>query len=414
MTVSTERSPATVFWQSVPFIITCGCLIGLLSFGPRSALGLFLAPMTEARDWTREIFALSLAIQNLIWGAGQPIAGMLADKFGTARILTLGAITYTLGLVLMAWAPTPIWLHISAGVLIGLGIAFSSFALVLATFTRVVSEEKRAFAFGLGTASGSFGQFLFAPLGQVLLDGFGWQQALLILGLIMLIIPFLAIPLRGRSDSIKSTVNEPQQGMFAAISEAFGYRSYVLLVIGFFVCGFHVAFITVHLPAYILDVGLNPIWGAWALALIGIFNIVGSLASGYISSHYSRPIFLSLIYLTRSVVIALFVLLPVTPFTILMFASSIGLLWLSTVPPTSALVAIMFGPRYMATLFGFVFFSHQIGSFLGIWLGGRLFDETGSYDAIWWIGVLLGIFAAIVHLPIKDAPKSAIKGTASA
>ena len=414
----TTQSPTSklpiIFWQSVPFIIVCGCLLSMISFGPRSALGLFLTPMTEAREWTRETFALSLAIQNLLWGAGQPVAGMLADKFGTARILASGAVFYGLGLFLMAWAPSPIWLNISAGVMVGIGIAFASFALVLATFGRVVSPTKRSMAFGVGTASGSFGQFVFAPLGQGLIDYIGWQQSLIIMGSLVLVIVFLAIPLRGKSNTGTPKSNQSQQSMKQAIIEAFGYQSFVLLFFGFFVCGFHVAFIGVHLPAYIADLGEDPSWGAWALALIGMFNIIGSLISGYISGRYSKAIILSLLYLTRSIVILLFILLPISPVSILIFASAIGLLWLSTVPPTSGLVAVMFGPRYMATLFGFVFFSHQIGSFLGIWLGGKLFDQYGNYDVIWWLAIALGIFAAIVHWPIKDAPYQATQQPATA
>ena len=283
----TTQSPTSklpiIFWQSVPFIIVCGCLLSMISFGPRSALGLFLTPMTETRDWTRETFALSLAIQNLLWGAGQPVAGMLADKFGTARILASGAVFYGIGLFLMAWAPSPIWLNISAGVMVGIGIAFASFALVLATFGRVVSPAKRSMAFGVGTASGSFGQFVFAPLGQGLIDYIGWQQSLIIMGSLVLVIVFLAIPLRGKSNTGTPISNQSQQSMKQAIIEAFGYQSFVLLFFGFFVCGFHVAFIGVHLPAYIADLGEDPSWGAWALALIGMFNIIGSLISGYIS-----------------------------------------------------------------------------------------------------------------------------------
>ena len=410
MTTQT-KSPKlpVIFWQSVPFIIVCGCLISMISFGPRSALGLFLSPITEARGWTRETFALALAIQNLLWGMGQPIAGMLADKFGTARVLASGAVFYGVGLFMMAWAPSPLWLNISAGVMIGIGIAFASFALVLATFGRVVSVQKRSIAFGVGTASGSLGQFVFAPLGQGLIDNVGWQESLLIMGSLALMITLLAIPLKGRSNPGSPLGNQTQQSMKQAIGEAFGYQSFVLLVFGFFVCGFQVAFIGVHLPAYIADLGLDSSWGAWALALIGMFNIIGSLISGYISGRYSKAILLSLLYLARSIVITLFILLPISPISVLVFSSVIGLLWLSTVPPTSGLVAVMFGPRYMATLFGFVFFSHQIGSFLGIWLGGKLYDQTGNYDVIWWLAIALGIFAAIVHWPIKDAPYQPVK-----
>ncbi|EFO34399.1 major facilitator transporter [Roseibium sp. TrichSKD4] len=389
---------------NVPLVIICGCLIALLSFGPRSAMGFFFQPMTEARDWSRELFALAIAIQNLVWGAGQPFAGMMADRYGTWKTMTLGAVLYALGLYLMVDAETPVALHVSAGILIGLGIAFSSFSLVIAAFGRVVTPEQRSLAFGIGTASGSMGQFLFAPMGTSLIANFGWQDTLIVFSGMMLLIPFLAIALKGKPDTSSASPAVANQNMTAAIAEAFGTRGYLLLTFGFFVCGFHVAFITVHLPPYIADLGLDPTWGATAIALIGLFNIAGSLASGYIGGKYSKPIFLSLIYLARAIVITIFILVPITPLTVLVFSAMMGLLWLSTVPPTSGLVAVMFGPRYMATLFGFVFFSHQVGSFLGVWLGGKLYDETGSYDAIWWVGIALGLFAAVVHWPIKEQP----------
>lgn len=395
---------ATPFWRSVPFIILCGCVIATISFGPRSAMGLFLAPVTETRDWTREIFALSIAIQNLIWGAGQPVAGALADRYGTARVLAGGGVCYALALVVMAWAPTPLWLHLSAGVLIGLALAACSFSIVLAAFGRVVSPEKRVIAFGIGTAAGSFGQFLFAPLGQALISNYGWQEALIILGALMLVVPVLAIALKGKPAAHAVAAGEKDQSLFEAITEAFGYRSFVLLVAGFFVCGFHVAFITVHLPPYIVDLGLDPKWGGWAIALIGLFNIAGSLVSGALGSRFPKQIMLTLIYFFRAVAIMLFILIPASPATVLVFSAAMGFLWLSTVPPTSGLVAVMFGQRYMATLFGFVFFSHQVGAFLGVWLGGMLYDQTGSYDVVWWLGVALGLFAAIVHWPISEAP----------
>ncbi|ADZ71758.1 MFS transporter [Polymorphum gilvum] len=389
---------------NVPLIILCGCAIALLSFGPRSAMGLFFQPMTEARDWSREIFALAIAIQNLLWGAGQPLAGMMADRFGTWKTLTLGAVLYGLGLLLMAEAEAPVMLHVSGGILIGLGVAFSSFSLVLASFARTVTPEKRSLAFGVGTASGSLGQFLFAPLGIGLIETVGWQQTLVVFAVLMVAIPLLAIPLRGKADAAAFQGTAADQKLGAAIAEAFGTRGYVLLTLGFFVCGFHVAFITVHLPPYIADLGLDARWGAWAIGLIGLCNIVGSLASGYIGGRYSKPHFLSLIYFARAVAILVFILVPASPLTVMVFAAVMGLLWLSTVPPTSGLVAVMFGPRYMATLFGFVFFSHQIGSFLGVWLGGRLYDETGSYDAIWWMGIALGLAAAVIHWPIAEKP----------
>ncbi|MEP0585576.1 MAG: MFS transporter, partial [Roseibium sp.] len=293
---------------------------------------------------------------------------------------------------------------VSAGVLIGLGIAFSSFSLVLAAFGRIVSPAQRSLAFGIGTASGSLGQFIFAPLGNGLIATVGWQQTLIFFAGLITIIPLMAIALKGKASNQSTSPEVSNQTLKSAISEAFGTRGFILLTFGFFVCGFHVAFITVHLPPYIADLGLDPSWGAIALALIGLCNIVGSLASGYIGGRWSKPIFLSCIYLARSVVIALFLVLPASPLTVLLFSGAMGLLWLSTVPPTSGLVAVMFGPRYMATLFGFVFLAHQIGSFLGVWLGGKLYDETGSYDMIWYVSIALGIFAAAVHWPIEEKP----------
>lgn len=393
------HAPLTALW----LVIVCGCLISLLSFGPRSVLGLFLVPMTDAQGWSREIFALSLAIQNIMWGVGQPVAGAVADKYGTGRVLAFGGLIYAAGLALMAWAPSPAWLHISAGLMIGLGMAAASFSIVLAAFGRRVPPEKRPMVFGIGTAAGSMGQFLFAPMGRAFIADYGWEQALVLMGIIMLAIPMLAYALRGKSDSAAAADYIENQTLTDAVKQAFAHRSYILLVIGFFVCGFHVAFITAHMPAYLDDLGMDPALGAWSLALIGLFNVIGSLASGVIAGKYSKPIFLALIYLARAVIIALFLLLPVSALTVLVFSATMGLLWLSTVPPTSALVAIMFGPKYMATLMGIVFFNHQVGAFLGVWLGGRLYDTTGSYDIVWYLGIALGILAAIVHWPIKEA-----------
>ncbi|MFN4011089.1 MAG: MFS transporter [Pannonibacter sp.] len=395
---------ATATRPNIPLIIVCGCAIALLSFGPRSAMGLFFQPMTEARDWSREIFALAIAIQNLLWGAGQPIAGMMADRFGTWKTLVTGAVLYALGLVLMAEAEAPVMLHVTGGVLIGLGIAFSSFSLILAAFARSVSPAQRSLAFGVGTASGSLGQFLFAPLGIGLIETVGWHSTLLVFAGLMALVPLLAIPLRGKADTSAYAGTAADQKLGDAIAEAFNTRGYILLTLGFFVCGFHVAFITVHLPPYLADLGLDARWGAYAIGLIGLCNIAGSLASGYIGGRWSKPHFLSLIYLGRAIAIAVFLMVPASPLSAMLFAAVMGFLWLSTVPPTSGLVAVMFGPRYMATLFGFVFFSHQIGSFLGVWLGGRLYDQTGSYDAIWWMGIALGLFAAVIHWPIKEQP----------
>lgn len=396
---ATASATQTALW----LVIVCGCLISLISFGPRSILGLFLVPITETQGWSREIFALSLAIQNIMWGLGQPIAGAIADRYGSGRVLVTGGLLYAGGLMLMAWAPSPAWLHVSAGIMVGLGLAAASFSIVLAAFGRRVPAEKRPLIFGIGTAAGSMGQFLFAPLGRAFIANYGWEQALVLLGIIMLMIPLLAFALRGRSDQSVAVDYIEGQTLIQAVRQAFSHRSYVLLVIGFFVCGFHLAFITAHLPAYLDDLGMDPRLGAWSLALIGLFNVAGALAAGVISGRYSKPIFLALIYIARAVLIAGFIFIPQTPVTVLIFSAGIGLLWLSTVPPTSALVAIMFGPKYMATLMGIVFLNHQIGAFLGVWLGGRLYDATGSYDVVWYLGIVLGIFAAIVHWPIREA-----------
>ena len=388
---------------SLPWlIITCGCLIAALTFGPRSAMGFFQLPMLAEKGWDRETFGLALAIQNIAWGIGTPIFGALADRYGTWRVLALSGVMYAAGLAMMAMATTPGMLHLGGGVLVGLGVAAGSFGIVLAAFARNVTPQQRSLAFGLGTAAGSAGMFLFAPLGQGLISAYGWFDSLLIMGAMMLVIPLLAIPLRGNSKSGIAQQAVFEQTVGAALREALAHRSYVLLVSGFFVCGFQVAFITAHFPAYISDIGIEPRYAVIALALIGFFNIIGSLASGYIGQRRSKPIFLAWIYIARSVVVAGFLLLPQTPASVIVFSILMGLLWLSTVPPTNALVAIMFGTRHLGLLGGVVFLSHQIGSFLGVWLGGYFYDRLGSYDPVWWLGVALGLFAAAVHWPIKE------------
>lgn len=385
-------------------IIVSGSLIALLTFGPRSAMGFFQLPMLADTGWDRSTFALAMALQNLCWGLGQPFFGALADKYGTARILTLSGILYAGGLLLMANAGSPIWLHIGGGVLIGLAIAAGSFGVVLSAFARNVSPEQRSLAFGIGTAAGSAGMFLFAPLSQALISSFGWSDSLVYMGALMLIVPLLAYPLRGNANSGSQSQSQFKQSVGEALKEAFGHKSYLLLTSGFFVCGFQVAFITAHFPAYLGDIGIDARYAVIAMALIGFFNIIGSLASGVIGQRYSKPYFLALIYLARSAAVTLFLLLPQSPTSVILFAIVMGLLWLSTVPPTNALVAIMFGTRHLGLLGGLVFLSHQIGSFLGVWMGGYLYDRLGSYDSVWWFGVALGIFAAIVHWPIREKP----------
>ncbi len=384
-------------------VLVCGCLIAILTFGPRSTMGFFLTPMTTANDWSRETFALAIALQNLLWGMGQPFAGMIADRYGTWRVLSSGAVLYALALVLMSQTTDGTTLQFTAGVLLGLGIAGSAFFMVLAAFARLLPESMRSTAYGLGTAAGSMGQLLFAPLGLGFIDTYGYESALLMLSGCLVLVPLLAIPLRGKPGP-SGGVGGRDQTIREALGEAFRHKSYWLLVAGFFVCGFHVAFITTHLPPYIVDKGLDPSWGAWAIGLIGAFNVVGSLAAGRLSGIYPKRWVLSVIYFGRALAYGLFWLLPTTSTTVVLFAAAAGLLWLSTVPPTQGLVGVMFGTRYIGMLSGFVFFSHQVGAFLGVWLGGRLYDTTGTYDGVWLLGIFLGLFAGFVHLPIKEAP----------
>ena len=400
MTVATEpdrRSP------TIPVaIVLAGCTIALMTFGPRSAMGLFQKPMLADLGWDRSTFGLAMAIQNIMWGAGQPFFGAIADKYGAWRVLLMSGLLYATGLVLMAVADAPIWLHLGGGVLVGLGVASGSFSIIMAAFARCVPAERRVVVFGLGTAAGSAGMLVFPPISVGLIEAYGWSDALVVLSVVMLAIPVIAVPLAGNPKGMAGAAAEYEQSVAGALREAMRTKSYLLLTAGFFVCGFQVAFITVHFPAYISDEGLEPWVAGWAIALIGGFNIVGSLASGVIGQRYSKPNFLALLYLGRSVLVTWYLLTPISPTTTLIFAALMGLMWLSTVAPTNALVATFFGTRYLGMLGGIVFFSHQIGSFLGVWLGGVLYDANGSYDPVWWLGVALGVFAAIVHWPIEE------------
>jgi len=394
-------------WQTPVVVILAGCLIAAIGFGARSALGLFLEPMTVSRGWSRETFGLALALQNLFWGIGLPVAGMLADRLGAARVIIAGAIVYAIGLWGMSVVVTPGLLYLFAGALAGVGIAFSAFSLALAAMVRVVEPERRSLVLGLGTAAGSFGQVVFSPLSQGLIEASGWSAALVALALFVLgMIPLALLLPKSRPDDGRVGV---EQKLVDALREALSHRGYVLLTTGFFVCGFHVAFITVHFPAYVRDLGLDPKLGAWALSLIGLCNIGGSLLAGVVGQRFSMKLSLSVIYAARAVVIIALLLLPKSPFVILAFASVMGLLWLSTVPLTTGIIAQVFGVRYMATLFGVVFLSHQLGSFIGVWLGGVLYEQTGSYDGMWWAGVALGLLAACLHLPIDEKPLARLK-----
>jgi MFS family permease len=382
-------------------LVAIGGLIALLGLGIRANFGLFLAPMSADLGWGREVFALSIALQNLMWGFGQPVAGMLADRFGTARVLAIGGLLYGLGIYGMAHASSPTELYITGGLLVGLGMSGASFPLVLAALGRMVPERHRTMAFGITTAAGSMGQFLLVPMGQQFMAAYGWSTALVFLAVIVALIIPLSSAMRGRAEEVAGAV---KQSMGQALQEAGRHSGYLYLTAGFFVCGFHVAFIATHLPAYITDRGLSAEIGAWSLATVGLFNVFGAISAGVLGNRFQKKNILSLIYLSRAVFIALFVLMPISATSVLLFSAGIGLSWLSTVPLTSGIVAQVFGPRYMATLFGFVFLSHQFGSFLGVWLGGYLFDQIGSYDMVWWLGVALGLFAAVVHLPINERP----------
>jgi MFS family permease len=392
-------------------VVGCGCLIALITYGLRTSFGLFAAPIGEGRGWSPEVFALAIAIQNIVWGMGQPFAGAIADRYGSARILAAGGVVYAAGVALMAVSPTPLAFNLSAGVLVGLGLSGASFTIVIAALGRLVPEDKSSQAMGLATAAGSLGQFVFAPLGQAFLTDYGWQTALLLLAGSMVVVPALAVALKGGGDRQRGT--EGSLPAREAVRRAFGHGSYLLLVAGFFVCGFHVAFITTHLPAHIAVVAghshggmhtAGPAVAAWALALIGLFNIVGSYGSGMLGARQSKRQLLAGIYLSRAVVIALFITLPPTPAVVLVFAAAMGVLWLSTVPLTSGLVAVMFGTGNLGTLFGIVFFSHQVGAFLGVWLGGLAMEQTGTFTPVWLAGIVLAVIAAGLHWPIVERP----------
>ena len=400
------RAPvsAAATWRTPLVIVVCGCLIGMLTFGPRSTFGFFMQPMSREFSWGRDVFGLALAIQNLLWGLGQPIAGAIADRFGSLRVICAGALLYAVGLVTMRYAATPLSLNLSAGVLIGFGLSGSSFNLVLSAFGKLVPPQWRGIALGAGTAAGSFGQFLFAPFGVAMLDNFGWQPTLTVFACLMLLVVPLSLALATPASTSSPAAVAEQQTFKHALAEAFGHRSYVLLVSGFFTCGFQLAFISVHLPAYLVDRGLPVQTGGWVIATIGLFNIIGSLGVGWLQNQVPKRYILSMIYLIRVISIVAFISFPITTFSAIAFGLVTGLTWLSTVPPTSSLVALMFGTRWLATLYGFAFFSHQLGSFLGVLLGGIVFERFGSYTPIWWLSVLLGLVSALINLPIVEAP----------
>jgi MFS family permease len=403
MTAVPQSAP--IGWRTPAVIVACGCLAAVLTFGPRSALGFFQTPIISANGWGRDTYAFALALQNLLWGVGQPFMGAIADRFGTVKVLSAGVLLYAAGLALMASSTSPIAFDVTAGVLVGFGLAGCSFNIVLAAFGKLLPAEKRSMAFGFGTAAGSAGQFIFAPLSVGLIGAVGWQETLVVFAIVMLTVIPLSTAIATRPAGRKAEAGEVRdQSVANALAEAFRHRSYVLLVLGFFTCGFQIAFITVHLPAYLGDVGLAPWVGGWTIAVIGIFNIIGSLTSGYLGNRMPKRWILAGIYLGRSLVTVAFLTLPPSPASALAFGALTGIFWLSTVPPTSSLVSIMFGTRYLAMLYGFAFFSHQVGAFLGVWLGGVIFERTGGYDLVWWLSVALGLASAAINLPIVEKP----------
>jgi MFS family permease len=391
-------------WRTPAVIAVCGCLIGMMTFGPRSTLGFFLTPLSQANGWGRDVFALALAVQNLLWGLGQPFAGAIADRYGANRVLSAGALLYGAGLVMMAYASNAAVLELSAGLLVGFGLSGCAFTVVLGAFGKLLPENWRSLAFGAGTAAGSFGQFLYSPVAVVLMGVVGWQETLVIFGLSLLVVLPLSLALATGRSAAPSAPAPASQSLRQALAEAFGHRSYVLLVLGFFTCGFQLAFVTVHLPSYLIDRGLSNEVGGWTLAIIGIFNIVGSLSAGWLGNRMPKRYILSVIYFARALAVIAFISVPASPLATYLFGAVTGLLWLSTVPPTSALVALMFGTRWLTTLFGFAFFSHQVGGFLGVWLGGIAFERTGSYNSVWWLSVLFGLLSAVINLPIVEKP----------
>ncbi len=401
MNPSQTVKPDTPSWRTPLMILLAGCVISLVGFGLRSTFGLFTDPLSEAHGWGRDIFSFAIAIQNLLWGATQPFVGAIADRYGTGKVLALGAVLYAIGVALMAVVETEAGLYVSGGILVGLGLSGTSFTLVIAAFARMMPAEKRSWALGLVPAAGSFGQFVFAPVGQSFIAAYGWQTALLLLTSSVMLVPIMALAVAGKPQNSHSEA-ETDLAVWEAVKTAARHRSYQLLIAGFFVCGFHIAFITTHLPAYLSDHGVDGEVAGWAIALIGLFNIIGSYTAGVLGGRHSKRMILSAIYASRAVAIVLFIALPTSSTSVLIFSAVMGLLWLSTVPPTSGLVALMFGTRHMATLFGIVFFSHQVGAFLGVWLGGDLYELYGNYDMVWWLSIALGFFAALVHWPIRE------------
>jgi MFS family permease len=384
-------------------LLLCGAAIVVLTMGVRHGFGLWLQPITQAHGWLREDFSLAIAVQNLVWGLAGIFSGMLADRFGAFRIIAGFAVIYALGLVGMGFTDTPLMFSLSAGVLIGIAQAGTTYSVIYGVLGRNIPADRRAWAMGVTASAGSFGQFALMPLESWLINTVGWQLALVWLGAAMLLVVPLAFGLRepqiGQSGS-----GQPQQTIVEALREAFGYRSFQLLMAGYFVCGFQVMFIGVHIPSYVKDHGLDPQVASFALALIGLFNIFGTYTAGSLAQRLPKHKILSGIYFARAVGISAFLLAPPSPASVYLFAGYMGFLWLSTVPVTTASVAQIFGVAHLSMLGGFIFFSHQVGSFIGVWLGGWLHDHTGNYDLAWYLAILLGVLAGLVNLPVNESP----------
>ncbi|MGA3008125.1 MAG: MFS transporter [Opitutaceae bacterium] len=400
MDTRSEIAPKTRLPEAV--ILLAGCLIALLSFGPRSVMGAFQLPVSAGHAWGSATFSIALAAQNLLWGLGQPFAGALADRFGSKHVLITGALLYAAGLAMMGQSQSALEFDLSAGVLIGFGLSGASFNLVLGSFAKLLPPQKISYAFGAATAAGSFGQFLFSPLAGGLIGAIGWEKTCLVLACLVLPVVPLALAVATPPAPMASQA-EATEGQAATFRRALAHKSYVLLVTGFFTCGFQLAFITVHFQRYVVESGVPAIFGYWAFALVGIFNIFGSLLSGYLGLRLPRRYILSAIYFSRALATLVFISLPPSPQGALIFGAVTGLLWLSTVPPTSSLIGQMFGSGHLSMLYGFAFFSHQLGGFLGVLLGGYFREVSGSYTPVWILSIALGVISGLINLPIVEA-----------